>query len=239
MTAKTKTETEIKKQKEMCVPVIKRIVELAEKARAGGILALEENIEQEPNFFLKTGLYLLTDGVSDENIKEVMQALSKAYSFMSLTLQKSIITYGILMIMQGKNPQQIEQFLYAMPDEKLTEQIEKEMSEYPESIKANAPAAPFLTAEEIKAMMEEIKAMMNNQIDLKDFRNKIDEIDDKIIELLTQRFSVVKEVGEYKKLHGLEVLNQGREAEILNKITDKYILNIYAEILKSCREMQM
>jgi len=74
---------------------------------------------------------------------------------------------------------------------------------------------------------------------LKDLRDKIDNIDDKIIALLKERFAVVKDVGEYKKLHGLEVLNQGREAEILNKITDKYILNIYAEILKSSKEMQM
>ena len=90
---------------------------------------------------------------------------------------------------------------------------------------------------------------MNN---LNDLRNKIDDIDDKIVELLLERFAAVKSVGEYKKEHGLDVLQKNREAEVLQNIADKinktnktenqaykkYMLDIYETILKTSKSSQ-
>ena len=131
--------------------IIKKIVELRNKVRTGGIFALEEDIDREPNFFLKTGLHLLVDGVSYEDIKQVMQALCKAYQFTGSELQKLIITYGVLMIQAGYSSKEIEDFLCAMPDEKLIKQIDEEMQKgYEAMIKNNHSQ---LSAEEIEAMM--------------------------------------------------------------------------------------
>ena len=90
----------------------------------------------------------------------------------------------------------------------------------------------------------------NNMNELNNFRNKIDEIDDNIVKLLLERFAVVKNVGEYKKIHGLEIFQQNRESEVLNNISDKinntknqeykkYILDIYEIILKTSKLSQI
>jgi len=82
--------------------------------------------------------------------------------------------------------------------------------------------------------------------ELNDLRNQINEIDDKIAELLLERFAVVKNVAEYKKACGLEILQKNREAEVLKNIagkTDnieykKYILEIYEIILNTSKLSQ-
>ena len=78
--------------------------------------------------------------------------------------------------------------------------------------------------------------------ELNEFRKKIDEIDNNIIELLLSRFTVVKDVAEYKKERGLEIFQKDREAEILAKIADKtdneYILEIYKTILQTSKSSQ-
>jgi len=82
--------------------------------------------------------------------------------------------------------------------------------------------------------------------DLNDFRSKIDDIDDKITELLLARFAVVKDIAEYKKAHGLEIFQKDREAEVLKKISDKienpdykkYITDIYETILRTSKSSQ-
>ena len=85
--------------------------------------------------------------------------------------------------------------------------------------------------------------------DLNNFRSRIDEIDDKIVRLLLERFAVVKNVAEYKKEHSLNVLQKDREAEVLRNIADKtdktenreykkYILEIYETVLKTSKSAQ-
>lgn len=48
-------------------------------------------------------------------------------------------------------------------------------------------------------------------------RKQIDEQDDKLLELLSQRFRVCREIGQYKKEHNMTVLQTGRYNEILDK----------------------
>ena len=86
--------------------------------------------------------------------------------------------------------------------------------------------------------------------ELNDLRKQIDEIDDNIVKLLSERFAVVKKVGEYKKIHGIEILQQSRETEVLQNISDKtdkikcqeykkYILDIYEIVLKTSKASQV
>lgn len=80
---------------------------------------------------------------------------------------------------------------------------------------------------------------------LQNYREKIDEIDAQIIDLLSQRFEVVKKVWEYKKLHNLPPLQPERWEQVLSskkQLAKQYGINpdlveniwneIHAEALK-------
>jgi len=82
--------------------------------------------------------------------------------------------------------------------------------------------------------------------DLNVLREQIDNIDSQIVKLLCERLDAVKNVAEYKKANGLEILQKSREAEVLNKIAEKinnqeyarYILEIYAAVLETSKDLQ-
>lgn len=52
---------------------------------------------------------------------------------------------------------------------------------------------------------------------LEEYRNKIDEIDEKIAQLFQERMETVTKVGQYKKENGIPILNRKREEEVLEK----------------------
>lgn len=86
---------------------------------------------------------------------------------------------------------------------------------------------------------------MNKEDKLILYREKIDEIDEKIKELLIERIKTVKNVAEYKLENNLEIFQSGRENNILNKISssdDKNIslslLLIYKSIMNASRLYQ-
>ena len=72
-------------------------------------------------------------------------------------------------------------------------------------------------------------------MELKELRNKIDVIDDKLLKLFVERMETVEEVTKVKKEHNIPVLNTQREREILNRIAnaspDKF--EIYSRVLFS------
>lgn len=55
-------------------------------------------------------------------------------------------------------------------------------------------------------------------MDLKDLRNQIDKTDDRILALFSERMEICRQVAEYKKEHGLSVLQSEREKELLDRI---------------------
>ena len=56
-----------------------------------------------------------------------------------------------------------------------------------------------------------------NTESLAQLRKQIDECDDNIIQELAKRMRVAREIGTYKKEHGITVLQAGRYNEILEK----------------------
>lgn len=79
-------------------------------------------------------------------------------------------------------------------------------------------------------------------MNIKDLRNNIDEIDEKIISLLESRFTTSENIGKIKKEQELPVLDNKREDEIFKKIKDKNfereITNIYKCILEESKKVQ-
>jgi len=58
-------------------------------------------------------------------------------------------------------------------------------------------------------------------MDLKDYRKQINEIDDQIVELFEQRMKVASQIGLYKQLHGLPVLDAAREEQKIKDVAEK------------------
>ena len=86
---------------------------------------------------------------------------------------------------------------------------------------------------------------MNNNENLTQLRNKIDEIDINIKNLLLNRLKLVKEIGDYKKKAMLEIEFKDREENILNNLTKnlnniqaQYVKEIYSGIFISSKNIQ-
>ncbi len=70
-------------------------------------------------------------------------------------------------------------------------------------------------------------------MDLEKSREKIDEIDEQLIKLFSDRMKTVLEVAKYKKGNGLPVFNAKREREVVNRLTGMVDedLSLYVKIL--------
>jgi chorismate mutase len=77
-------------------------------------------------------------------------------------------------------------------------------------------------------------------------RQAIDEIDKKILDLINQRLSLAKQIGDFKKKGGIQITDSGREKEILNRLLKKNngplgadgLRNIFEAIIAESRNVQ-
>lgn len=60
---------------------------------------------------------------------------------------------------------------------------------------------------------------MLKNMDLSDWRNEIDAIDREILRLLQKRAAIVAKIGAVKAARNLPVVDEAREAEILNRVS--------------------
>ena len=56
-------------------------------------------------------------------------------------------------------------------------------------------------------------------MELQDYRNQLDTVDDQIAGLFRQRMELVKQVADYKKEHNTPVLAANRERDNLYRVT--------------------
>ena len=72
---------------------------------------------------------------------------------------------------------------------------------------------------------------------LKDIRDKINELDKEMLELFIKRMNLSKEVIEYKLKNNLPILDEKREKEIveknLNNLNNKELEKYYLEFIKN------
>ncbi|MCY0858945.1 MAG: chorismate mutase [Sulfolobaceae archaeon] len=87
-------------------------------------------------------------------------------------------------------------------------------------------------------MMEEINL----------YREKIDEIDQQILQLLKSRIELAKKIGEIKRKNGLPILDETREQNKINELNEfatriglpsKLVNEVYREIIKWSRVVQV
>lgn len=82
-------------------------------------------------------------------------------------------------------------------------------------------------------------------MELQDYRNQLDQIDDQIAGLFKRRMETVKEVAAYKKENGTPVLNASRERDILYRVTglggealEEYTKILFSTLLELSRDYQ-
>ena len=77
-------------------------------------------------------------------------------------------------------------------------------------------------------------------------RQAIDGIDAEILDLVNQRLSLAKQIGDFKKQDGLQITDPGREKKILNRLLEKNngplsaggLRNIFEPIIAEGRNVQ-
>ena len=77
-------------------------------------------------------------------------------------------------------------------------------------------------------------------------RQAIDGIDEKILDLINERLSLAKQIGDLKKQAGLQILDSGREEEILERLRKRNkgpmgaegMRNIFNAIIAEGRHVQ-
>lgn len=92
------------------------------------------------------------------------------------------------------------------------------------------------------------KAQQKQQADtLTVFRNKINQLDQQIIQLLGQRMEAARAIGIYKQSHQMEVLQSNRFNEVLKKaiengkaagLSEEFIKALYEDIHKESIQQQ-
>ena len=82
-------------------------------------------------------------------------------------------------------------------------------------------------------------------MELQDYRNQLDQIDDQLVALFKQRMETVKNVADYKKEHSAPVFAAGRERDILYRVTgqcgeelQEYTKILYSTLLELSRDYQ-
>ena len=90
------------------------------------------------------------------------------------------------------------------------------------------------------ALREELGGM-----ELKDYREKMDAIDDQLLPLFLQRMEVAAEIAAWKKANGIPVLDAGRERAKLRELEEKtpealrdYTDSLYQTIFELSRSSQ-
>jgi len=83
-------------------------------------------------------------------------------------------------------------------------------------------------------------------MDISDWRRQIDELDRKLVELLSRRAQAAHEIGKLKKQAGLAIYEPERERAVLNSVqemnpgplSDRELARVYERIMDVMRQIQ-
>lgn len=85
-------------------------------------------------------------------------------------------------------------------------------------------------------------------MELNMLRKKIDQIDQRLLELLEERFSISKKIHDYKKKNNLPIQDKEREKQVIKERTGRFkelgcddgqfVQELFELIMKKAREVQ-
>lgn len=121
------------KEKYLCIRTVKRIMELTNIARTQGILALENEIEENGESdlpLLKIGIALVVDGTDPEIVETILKNYLLSSEFTNQEFLENMLVYqGVLAIQMGENPRMIQEKLYALFGIQFREELKKKMKQ--------------------------------------------------------------------------------------------------------------
>lgn len=88
---------------------------------------------------------------------------------------------------------------------------------------------------------------MTKNTELLSFRKKIDKIDDEIMQLLQERFGIINQVGEFKKINNINAFLEDRVEEVVERnintalkynIPKDLIEKMYRDIIRTSIEIE-
>lgn len=80
---------------------------------------------------------------------------------------------------------------------------------------------------------------------IEEWRERIDDVDEKILWLLSERKKAVLEIGKVKKKNGWKIVDKAREKEIFSGLREKahelglsenYVVSLFREIIKNSKK---
>ena len=86
------------------------------------------------------------------------------------------------------------------------------------------------------------------QISIEHLREEIDDIDNRLIELLSERMNRVAEIGKIKKVNDMQIYHPEREISLIQNllaksaasgIDENMVLAIWNEIMKASKKVQV
>jgi chorismate mutase len=105
---------------------------------------------------------------------------------------------------------------------------------------AASDAEQQITPAELKILLKNLvfsEENSQNEI-LSIFRQKIDDLDSSLIEILSQRMNIAQKIGEYKRENAISVLQSSRYDEVLQKCINQAVAkNINPDFLKKIMEI--
>lgn len=96
-------------ERKMLLPLMKHIVNLAERTRKNGLLDLDEVVLKVEDPLYRLGLQLILDGTDPEDLRRILNnnILSSGATGIQLLSRLMIVT-GVMLIQAGQNPRLIE-----------------------------------------------------------------------------------------------------------------------------------
>ena len=87
---------------------------------------------------------------------------------------------------------------------------------------------------------------MDPQEKINTLRNKIDDLDNQILDFLVQRFSISREIGDFKASSRIKISDPDREKEIIKRLAKKLagkldkddIASIFGPVYKISKKFQ-
>lgn len=106
---------------------------------------------------------------------------------------------------------------------------------------ALSDSAQQLTPDELRQLIGSVRLRRTPDAPdaMRDFRMRIDALDDRLIELLAERMGIAREIGRYKSQHGMPIVHRDRFNEILEaasakaaekQLSSKFICRIITDI---------
>lgn len=84
---------------------------------------------------------------------------------------------------------------------------------------------------------EHCKMKLKTMSELKELRQKIDQVDGELASLLRERAAIVKKIQQLKKAEGLPVIDTERENAILSRLQSDYEREIFRKILEESHKL--